>query len=111
MRVCCRCIPGPLVGLGAVVGSVFQGACVLVDFKLLTIEELGRSHMTRARWSYFPICRGGLVLAWIGTWSKENSQKGVDDVSILLHNLVSLLLMQRRRTKRCRVGGSAVLVW
>jgi hypothetical protein len=34
---------------------------------------------------------------------KENSQKGVDDVAVVLHNLVSLLLMQRRRTKRCRV--------
>jgi hypothetical protein len=37
------------------------------------------------------------------TWSKENSQKGIDDMPTVLHNLVSLLLMQRRRTKRYRV--------
>ena len=30
-------------------------------------------------------------------------EKPVDDVAKVLHNLVSLLLMQRRRTKRCRV--------
>jgi hypothetical protein len=30
-------------------------------------------------------------------------KKPVDDLSEVLHNLVSLLLMQRRRTKRCRV--------
>ena len=30
-------------------------------------------------------------------------KKPVDDVAKVLHNLVSLLLMQRRRTKRCRV--------
>jgi hypothetical protein len=34
---------------------------------------------------------------------KENSRKGLDDMATVLHNLVSLLLMQRRRTKRCRV--------
>jgi hypothetical protein len=34
---------------------------------------------------------------------KENSQKGLDDLATVLHNLVSLLLMQRRRTKRCRL--------
>jgi hypothetical protein len=44
------------------------------------------------------------VLALIRTCPKENSQKGVDDVADVLHNLVSLLLMQRRRTKRCRVA-------
>jgi Tfp pilus assembly ATPase PilU len=43
------------------------------------------------------------VLALIRTYPKENSQKGVDDLSVDLHNLVSLLLMQRRRTKRYRV--------
>jgi len=42
-------------------------------------------------------------LAPIGVYAKENSQKGVDDLSLGLHNLASLLLMQRRRTKRCRV--------
>ena len=39
-------------------------------------------------------------------WSlgvKENSQEGVDGMEAVLHNLVSLLQMQRRRTKRCRV--------
>jgi hypothetical protein len=57
-----------------------------------------------------------VFLASIGAWSKENSQKGVDDVSVALHNLVSLLLMQRRRTKRCRVlrgwqcGGGGLVV-
>ena len=30
-------------------------------------------------------------------------KKPVDDVAEVLHNLVSPLLMQRRRTKRCRV--------
>jgi hypothetical protein len=30
-------------------------------------------------------------------------EKPVDDVAKVLHNLVSLLLMQRRRTKRYRV--------
>jgi hypothetical protein len=30
-------------------------------------------------------------------------KKPVDDEANVLHNLVSLLLMQRRRTKRCRV--------
>jgi len=39
-------------------------------------------------------------------------EKPVDGVAKVLHNLVSLLLMQRRRTKRCRVvevgGGSVV---
>ena len=30
-------------------------------------------------------------------------KKPVDAVAKVLHNLVSLLLMQRRRTKRCRV--------
>jgi hypothetical protein len=43
------------------------------------------------------------VLALIRTYPKENSQKGVDDLSAVLHNLVSLLLMQRRRTKQYRV--------
>jgi len=32
-----------------------------------------------------------------------SSKKPVDGVTKVLHNLVSLLLMQRRRTKRCRV--------
>ncbi|MGF6775494.1 hypothetical protein P3T21_000681, partial [Paraburkholderia sp. GAS334] len=31
-------------------------------------------------------------------------KKPVDDEANVLHNLVSLLLMQRRRTKRCRSG-------
>jgi hypothetical protein len=43
------------------------------------------------------------LFAPIGASAKENSPKGVDDPSLALHNLVSLLLMQRRRTKRCRV--------
>jgi hypothetical protein len=30
-------------------------------------------------------------------------EKPVDGVTEVLHNLVSLLQMQRRRTKRCRV--------
>jgi hypothetical protein len=42
------------------------------------------------------------VLASIRTYPKENSQKGVDGGAVDLHNLVSLLLMQRRRTKRYR---------
>jgi hypothetical protein len=33
----------------------------------------------------------------------RKSEKPVDDVAKVLHNLVSLLLMQRRRTKRYRV--------
>jgi hypothetical protein len=39
-------------------------------------------------------------------------EKPVDGVAKVLHNLVSLLLMQRRRTKRCRVVevGSASVV-
>jgi hypothetical protein len=39
-------------------------------------------------------------------------EKPVDGVAKVLHNLVSLLLMQRRRTKRCRVvevGGASVV--
>ncbi|CAH2937113.1 MAG: hypothetical protein PPHEMADMSA_4920 [uncultured Paraburkholderia sp.] len=42
-------------------------------------------------------------MAPIGAYAKENSQKGVDDLSLGLHNFTSLLLMQRRGTKRCRV--------
>jgi hypothetical protein len=44
-----------------------------------------------------------MFVAPIRASSKENSHKGVDDLSVVLHNLVSLLQMQRRRTKRCRV--------
>ena len=47
---------------------------------------------------------GRTLCAPIGASVKENSSKGVDDLSLALHNLVSLLQMQRRRTKRCRVG-------
>jgi hypothetical protein len=39
-------------------------------------------------------------------WSlgvKENLPEGVDGMAAGLHNLVSLLQTQRRRTKRCRV--------
>ena len=43
---------------------------------------------------------------------ENNCARGIDDRRAYLHNLVSLLLMQRRRTKRCRVvevgGGSVV---
>jgi hypothetical protein len=46
---------------------------------------------------------GRTLCAPIGASVKENSSKGVDDLSLALHNLVSLLQMQRRRTKRCRV--------
>ncbi|CAB3744271.1 hypothetical protein LMG24238_07227 [Paraburkholderia sediminicola] len=34
---------------------------------------------------------------------ENNCTRGIDEVPTDLHNLVSLLLMQRRRTKRCRV--------
>ncbi|MFM0387911.1 hypothetical protein, partial [Paraburkholderia dipogonis] len=33
---------------------------------------------------------------------ENNCARGIDDMPTDLHNLVSLLLMQRRRTKRCR---------
>jgi len=52
-----------------------------------------------------------MFVASIGAYRKENSPKGVDDVPVVLHNPVSLLQMQRRRTKRCRVVevGAAVV--
>ena len=34
---------------------------------------------------------------------ENNCTRGIDDLPVDLHNLVSLLLMQRRRTKRYRV--------
>jgi hypothetical protein len=43
------------------------------------------------------------VPAGVALPGKENSRKGLDDMATVLHNLASLLLMQRRRTKRCRV--------
>jgi hypothetical protein len=47
--------------------------------------------------------------AGVGRFGKL--KKPVDDAAKVLHNLVSLLLMQRRRTKRCRVAEvGAVLV-
>ena len=105
MRVCCRCIPKLPAGRRAVAGSMHQGACISADFKLLTIEELGRPHTTDHFCVALAIYRGRVILASISAGSKENSQKGVDDASLVLHNLVSLLLMQRRRTKRYRVVG------
>jgi hypothetical protein len=44
-------------------------------------------------------------------WLEENSRKGLDDVAVVRHNLVSLLQMQRRRTKRCRVVEVGAASW
>jgi hypothetical protein len=44
-----------------------------------------------------------VVCFGVSQLSEKYCAKGVDGLSLALHNLVSLLLMQRRRTKRCRV--------
>ena len=75
----------------------------VVKGESLTIDEVVRPHMRQSRFRDLATYRRGVFVATIGACRKENSPKGVDDVSVVLHNLVSLLQMQRRRTKRCRV--------
>jgi hypothetical protein len=75
----------------------------VVKGESLTIDEVVRPHMRQSRFRDLARYRRGVFVATIGACRKENSPKGVDDVSVVLHNLVSLLQMQRRRTKRCRV--------
>jgi hypothetical protein len=61
--------------------------------------SLFRASDTEAREAGEPaVARLSAKWAGSGSWKKP-----VDDVAKVLHNLVSLLLMQRRRTKRYRV--------
>ncbi|MBK5061863.1 hypothetical protein IQ290_16725 [Burkholderia sp. R-70199] len=51
---------------------------------------------------YFPGATGKGCFG-VSQLFENNCTRGIDDTPTDLHNLVSLLLMQRRRTKRCRV--------
>ena len=60
-----------------------------------------RSFALRVRSAGGGRASSGKAFGGVGRFRKL--KKPVDDVAKVLHNLVSLLLMQRRRTKRCRV--------